>query len=248
MIEDEFGIEYLEGNSKRFYKIDITIKRYDLENTTPYLFRMGKYEIKNNSWGGMLYEIACLLNKIDPKSRDELLMIKADWGKQSVFSVENKTNFKIFQHGLYINLNHTSIHAMWTIQLLLNEWMIPLENCEMYIHRMPKAERAEVIEYYTKKTISGMETHLGLTTSLSKDAIEKYINLLREINEKLCPKVFNNSGYNNIFVIDEFYLFETMRKKLVNRINVVFSDKVYVRKNAQQALEYLRQYYKRILR
>ena len=93
-----------------------------------------------------------------------------------------------------------------------------------------------------------MEKHLGLTTSLSKDAIAKYINLLREINEKLCPKVFNNSGYNNIFVVDEFYLFEKMRKELLNHINVIFSDKVYVRKNAQQALEYLRQYYKRILR
>lgn len=247
MIEDEFGIKYLEGGSKRFYIIDMSAKRYDFENTSPYLFRMGKHEIKNNSWGGMLYEIACLLNKLDPKSRDELLMIKCDWGKQSVFSEQNKTNFKKFEYDLYMNLNHTAVHAVWTIQLLLQEWLIPLETCEMYIHRMPKSEKPEIIEYYTQKTISGLEKHMDLTTALSKDIIEKYVQFLLMINVKLCPQVFKKSAYNNIFVVDEFYIFENMRKKLEHYINIVFSEKVNRRKNAQRALEYLRQYYKRVL-
>lgn len=248
MIEDEYGIEYLEGNSKRFYNIDLTERRYDFEHTSPYLFRMSKHEIKNNSWSGMLYEIACLLNEIDPKSRNELLMIKCDWGTQAVFSEQNKSNFKKFKHELYINLNHTAIHAMWTIQLLLKEWSIPLENCEMYIHRMPKSEEPEIIEYYTRKTISGLKQHMEFTTALSKEIIEKYIQFLRVINDKLCPKVFKKSAYNNILVVDEFYLFENMRKKLEDYINIVFSEKESRRKNTQQALEYLRQYYKRVLK
>ena len=67
------------------------------------------------------------------------------------------------------------------------------------------------------------------------------------INVKLCPQVFKKSAYNNIFVVDEFYIFENMRKKLEHYINIVFSEKVNLRKNAQRALEYLRQYYKRVL-
>jgi len=57
----------------------------------------------------MLYWLAKLLISISPKSKEELLNIKNDWGKQAVFSEVKKSNFKDFDYGLFINLNHTSM-------------------------------------------------------------------------------------------------------------------------------------------
>ena len=128
-LEKKYNIIYING--LRFYLQDLNIREYLYENTLPLYFEFEDIEIFCNSWKNMIFEIVKAIDKKFPKTTSDLLSIKCDWGKQSVFSMEKKTNF-IPYNGLYINCNHNSVHAMWTIQLILKEYNIPLDKCIFY--------------------------------------------------------------------------------------------------------------------
>lgn len=246
MIEEKNNIFYI--NHKRYYKIDLNVRSTDFEYSTPYKLKIEDCEIKETSWNRLILKLAKFLNKYNPKTKDELLMIRNDWGKQAVFSMEQKSNYKEFEYGLFINVNHTSVHAVWTIQLLLFEWGINLANCELYIHRQPRGETSEVIEYYTNNNLIKFKEYMGFATSLSSEQIDKVISLLKLINDKLCPKVFCRSGYNNIFVLDEYIFYDKMMKELIIYLDNNHIGKPIFRKNCERSLSYLGKYYKQVLR
>lgn len=245
MIEDIYNIIYI--NQKRYYKIDLNVRLTDFEYSTPYILEIDNYEIKETSWNAMILKLASFLNKYNPKSREELLQIRNDWGKQSVFDEEPKSNYKEFDYGLFINVNHNSVHAVWTLQLLLKEWKIDLSRCKLYIHRQPKGEKYEVIKYYTDKTINNLREFLQFSTSMQLSQINKIVDLLTLLNEKICPKLFNHSGYDNILVLDDNIFYAKMKKDILNYINMRYIEKINLRKNCEKALNYLGEYYKRVL-
>ncbi len=246
MIEEKYNIIYVK--SKRYYKIDLSVRSVDFEYSTPYLLKVDDYEIKEASWNRLILKLAEFLNKYNPKTKESLLTIKNDWGKQAVFSTQQKSNFKEFDYGLFINVNHTSVHAVWTIQLLLSEWGINLAECQLYIHRQPRGEIAEVINYYTEKNLIQFKEYMGFATSMQPEQIDKVITLLKTINNKLCPKIFSRSGYNNIFVLDEYLFYDKMRKDMMIYINNHYVDKPIFRNNCNKSLNYLGKFYKQILR
>lgn len=245
-IEEKFKIEYLNGGKKRYYRIDLRKREYNFEFTSPYILQIGEVKLKETSWSSMVYRLAMFLYESNPKSQQKLISIINDWGRQSVFSDKYKTNYKEFIEGIYINCNHTAVHSVWTIQLLLKEWNVNLEECKMYIHRMPRSEEKEVISYYEQKTIYDFKQYLCLAGKSCK-YIEFMVKIIKKINEGICPKLFNRSGYNNILVIDEFYIFDSMMKELIEHIKFA-TNKQQAIKNFNEALKKLREYYRKVLK
>ena len=89
---------------------------------------------------------------------------------------------------------------------------------------------------------------MQFTTSCDLAMIEKIIGILRKINDIMCPKVFPRSGYNNIWVLDEYIYFDKMKTDLLDYIGKIYFEKPIPKKNCEKALEYLNKYYKKALR
>ena len=246
-IEEKYNIIYVKA--KRYYKIDLGTRHYDLDFSTPYTIKVYNHTIVSSSWKEMLIKLAWFLQNNNPKSYDELLAIRNDWGKQAVFSIEKKSNFEDFAYGLYINVNHTSTHASWTMQLLLTEWNIDLSSVELYIHRQPRSEPADAIAHYEDETIDGVRRYMALNYSFDAEKIERINKILKRINNEWCPRIFANSGYNNILIVDQYFIFDKMKKDILAYINkrLVAEQKERTYKTVSFALQYLEAYYKKVL-
>lgn len=246
MIEEKYNIIFID--KKRCYRVNLSSKEYNFEHSTPVFLKIEDHKIEENSWNNLVFELAKFLNMLSPKPAKELLSIAQDWGEQKVFSERGLSNFREFDYGLYINVNHTSVHAVWTIQLLLREWNVDLKKCELIIHRMPRSESKEVIDYYTKQTIDGFQKYLKFVTTYNDDKIKKFTDGLIYINDHIGQRVFKNSGYNNLLVIDDYPIFYNMKTEILKYISTKYYDKVNFIKNANAIISMLDKYYKRALK
>lgn len=246
MIEEKYNILFI--GKRRCYKVDLDNKEYNFEHSTPVYISIDGQKIEENSWNVLIFKLAIFLNRLNPKSKEELLLIQQDWGEQKVFSEKRLSNYREFDYNLFINVNHTSVHAVWTIQLLLREWNVDLNKCELIIHRMPRSEAKEVIEYYTKQTISGLQQYLNFVTSYNGSKINKIIEGLVYINDKIGEKVFKNSGYNSLLIIDDYPIFYNMKNDVLKYIEVKYYNQEAFVKNSKYILSWLDKYYKRVLR
>lgn len=245
-IEEKYKIKYI--GSKRVYKADLSTREFDFEFSSPYSIKVGTYYHKVGSYNNMIYSLAKYLNELSPKSKEELLNIKNDWGKQDVFSEVQKSNYKEFDCGLFINVNHTSVHALWTIQLLLKKWNVDLSTCELYIHRMPKGEKREVLDYYEEKTIKDFKEYVRFTHSYSQEEINFIAQKLIAINQKICPKLYVKKGYDNILVLDDYYVFSKMRDEIIEQLKRILINKPKNLKNYRISLNLLDDFYKQRLK
>ncbi len=245
MIEEKYNIIIL--GKKRCYKVDLCIKEYNFEHTTPVYIIIDGNKIEENSWNNLIYKLAIYLNTLNPKDKEQLLLIKQDWGEQKVFSETGLSNYREFDYGLFINVNNTSVYAVWTIQLLLRKWKINIKKCELVIHRMPRNESKEVIDYYTQQTLTGFKGYLQMVTSFMDEKIEKIINVLLHINDRLGEKIFKRSGYNNFLIVDDYLIFCKMKTDILDYISHKYYYKEAFVKNASFVMSWLDKYYKRVL-
>ena len=209
----KYNIVHIEGC--RYYLVDLKTKDFYFENTVPYCCVINKVELYDSSWKGMIVKVAEELDRLSPKTEDELLSMSNSWGKQDVFSLKKKSNYQPFK-GLFINTNHTAIHAMWTIQLLLDEYNIDLDNCKFVLRRLPLAEPKEVREYEKEKTLTGFRSFLQSETTHSDIAIENIIKSIEVINAKILPTFAK--GYYDLFLIEHpnyFYNYATKALKII---------------------------------
>lgn len=196
-IYDKYNIVYINGC--RHYVVDLKTKEYSFENTVPYCINIYGEDIFESSWKNLIGKIIVHIDKINPKTTDELLAIKNSWGKQAVFSQDKKANHVPFK-GIYINANHTAVHAMWTIQLLLNEYSIDLDRCKFIIRRAPIAEPKEVREYERTRVEQGFRDFLTEKYKKSESFIDAIIKTINLLNKKIMPEI--TVGYYDLFLIE----------------------------------------------
>jgi len=197
-IEKKYNIVYIQG--KRYYLEDLTVKNYNYENTIPCYFCYEEIEIFNNSWKNMIIELVKALDLKFPKSKEELLSIKADWTKSLIFSDAKKANH-VYYKGLYLNCNHTAIHAMWVIQLLLKAYNIPLDKCEFIIKRSPLSESSEVKSIIKLDVLNKFIEYLRVEKSKKSTVIDNIIKCIDFINRNYLPKF--SKSYTDLFLIDD---------------------------------------------
>jgi len=118
----------------------------------------------------------------------------------------------------------------------------------MYIHKMPRGELPEVINYYENKTINEFKEYIGFTRSYSHEKIEFAVNILTNINKTLSPRLFITKGNNNILAIDSYYIFLTLKEEISKELKYRYSGKPKSLKNHLICLMLLDDFYKKRLR
>lgn len=218
-------------NGCRYYIVDLKVKEFLFENTFPYCCVINGVSLYESSWKSMILKVAEELDRLNPKTEDELLSIKNSWGKQDVFSTKKKSNYQMFK-GLFINVNHTAVHAMWTIQLLLNEYKIDLNQCKFILRRLPLAEPKEIREHEKEKALNEFTEFLLKDNNHTDTMVESIIESIETINKKLLPSIA--TGYHDLFLIeypDYFYRYSGKALKIVK-------EKPYIISATYQSLEY----------
>ena len=117
-IEDKHRIVYI--SNRHYYDIDLTIHNFDLENSTPLYLNVEGFEIYENAWTNLLFEIIQYLIDEFEFSKEELLDFKLEWSNAKLFTEKTRTNYRALSNGLYVNCNHTALHSCWVIQDFIN--------------------------------------------------------------------------------------------------------------------------------
>ncbi len=237
LIEEKYKIVY--ENNKRYYVFDMLITLPVLDNVVPYFFKYRDIEIYEASWNRMTIKILEEIDKLNPKSEEELLGISYFWSKQDVFTRNKKTNHSTFKN-LFLNTNHSSTHAMMSIQCLLKAYSINLSECYFLVRKHPVAEPIEVREYYRNETIAKFKKCLELN-GFKQERINNIIKNFDYIN-KFLNKV--SSGYIDFFLFDDYYCFSNYKSKTLEVIQRKFKtdDKTYI--VIKRCLGYLDDFYK----
>lgn len=236
LIEEKYNIYYI--NDKRIYVEDLS-KTLMLENTIPYMFEYKDIRIYDSAWNRITLKILEAIDAINPKDSHELLELKYKWSNSPVFSEYQFSNFQPFKD-IFLNTNHTAIHACMNIQLLLTTYGIPLEECKMHIRRHPQAEPKEVRDYYREITLNGYKKVLMLI-GLSQKGIDTTINNMEIINKRFLAEV--SKGFNDFYLFDDYYYFVNYKQKTLEYLNKRYYGTPYV-DAAVRALGYLDVYYK----
>ncbi len=236
ILEEKYDIYYI--NDKRYY-VEAMNKSLILENTIPYMFEYKDIRIYDTAWNRITVKILEAIDALNPKSDEELLSLKYDWSNTVVFSRDKLTNFLPFKN-IYLNTNHTAVHAGMNIQFLLSTYGIPLDECKMHIRRHPQSEPKEAKEYFKNITISGFKKVLMLI-GLSQKGIDTIIGNIEIFNKKFLIEV--SKGFNDFFLFDDYYYFVNYKQKTIDYINKKFYGTPYV-EAAERGLGYLDVYYK----
>lgn len=77
--------ELLLIGKKRYYFEDLSVRDFDLENSTPFKIIINDYEINETSWGEMIRNLAAYLIMINDIPSDILLSFRTDWSKKPIF-------------------------------------------------------------------------------------------------------------------------------------------------------------------
>ena len=205
----KYNIVHIDGC--RYYLVDLKEKLYNLESTVPYCININGVLIYDGSWKNLIPKVVEEIDSKNPKTIDQLLSITCDWSKQCVFGKTKMSNFTEYR-GIYINTNHTAIHAMWIIQLLLREYEIDLDSCEFILKRQPAAEPREVRDFCKANTIEGFKKYLK-TIGKKDKTIDIIVKNIDTINSKALSKLSN--GYNDFFLIESPTTFFNYMKKAV---------------------------------
>ena len=236
-IYEKYKIHVINGRS--YYEYNVDEKLPLLDNTIPYYFKYNDIEIYDNRWMMMALKIVQELDKRNPKTDDYLLNIKYSWSKTEVFSKIKRTNYTPFRD-LYLNTNHTSTHALMSIQCLLRAYDVDPKECYLLINRHPIAEPADVREYIIDRERRGFSKSL-LARRFGFTRVSKILSNFDVVN-KLLAKTSPN--FDNFYLFDDYNYFTNYKSKVIEKANLVYQDKpqniVLVKKYLDYYDDYLR--------
>lgn len=230
----------LDGK-RRKYLYPLPEKLFDLEYTAPLSLKIGNDTLYVSSWGELIVSLIQYLLPIFPKKVDDLLSYKTEWSKASIFSDTKKVNHIEIKPNLYVNLNHTALHACWLVIDLLSLFNIKYEMCELIIHRMPKAEPDEVRDSVRETVKNDLRAYLKRYKLCSDEKIEKIIKNIDYLN-----KIFSKrrSGYDDLYLFDDAAMFATMKSKFIPEFAKSTNDYEKNASLAKKYLDYLSDFYR----
>lgn len=236
-ITEKYKIHFING--KRYYEFDMTEKLPILDNTIPYYFRYKDIEIYETAWNRMALKILEALDSKYPKQEAWYLTMEYSWSKTEVFSRIKRTNFSPFKN-IYLNTNHTSTHAMMSIQTVLEEFGVKLSDCFFLIRRHPSSEPTEAREYFRKQTIDEFVSVLKFRC-FSEKRINTILSNFSVIN-KLLSKT--SPGFDDFFLFDDYYYFINYKIKVQEEALKTFWNSHKNVEVVEKMLGYLDNFYK----
>ena len=236
-IEEKYNICYI--GRKRYYLEDLTKRNYSVKCAIPYYFCYRDIRWYESSWKSLIFNVALELNLRYPKSDAEYLSLENDWGKQKVFSEHKSKNYERFNN-LYINLNHTAVHALWTLQLLLEFFGVDLSECKLYLSRHGSAEPKEAQKYFQDITVNGLKKFLADDKGLPEEKIALIIKNLFVVN-RCMPSL--SLTYNNLFLFDDSAVFAGYKDRLCEYLRTKAGLSEQKLATISKHLNYLKAYY-----
>lgn len=229
------------SGKKRYYIEDLSKRDFRLENTTPYQIELFGNVIDEHSWGIMLCQIVNLLMSLFPRNENDLLSFRTEWSKATIYSLEQKTNYKAIDNNLFFNCNHTALHSCWLLQDLLDFYSIDKSMVHFLIHRPCSAEPENVKTYILKRFKNGFAVFLSQKYQLSSESADKVIlNIEKHLNPML-SKV--SKSYTNFFLFDDNATMYNYVKKVRELIlKSGYDDRA--KKLLNMYLDFLTEYYK----
>ena len=212
-IEEKYKIIYV-GN-KHYYVEDLRERSFYLENTSPLYLRLENHEIYETSWGALVLETVKYLIDEFEFSNEELLDFKFDWSKTSLFSNIKKANHRLLPNGLYLNLNHTALHACWTIQDFIKFCGISTLNCKLIINRRPVSEEQEVKDYFKQRHKEEFKSYVLYSRKETLKHYDIYIKLI-DLTEKRFKKLFPT--FESLYYFDEYIIFNNYKLGLIDQL------------------------------
>ena len=237
----------VEGNivfegKRRYYIEDLSQRDYFLESTTPYKLEFKDYCLNETAWGELLRSLTYLLLTLYPEKGDKILDFKSPWTKQAMFATEKKTNFKLVNENLYINCNHTALHACWFLQDLLDFFQIDKKDVRLLIHRPPAAETKEVKDilekHFKMEFVEFLKYGYEKDDEYGKGVIEKIDRYLNPMLRKI------SKSYTSLFLFDDFTTASSYIYKLKDLVNQTYAQNEKAQKVLTKFLKYLLEYYK----
>lgn len=227
---------------RRYYVEDLTQRDYSLENTTPYQLEILGHVIDEHSWGMLLCKTSDLLLNLFPEYNEKILAFQCKWSKQTMYSLENKTNYKTVKEGLFINVNHTALHSCWFLQDLLEFFNINLSNVHFLIHRPSSAEPPRVKDYIEKRFKRNFIDFVCNKYNKPKEYGDKVINVFEKYLNPILKSI--SKSYTNFFLFDDNATLYNYVKKVREKItdSLRFDEKAKGVLN--KYLDYLVKYYK----
>lgn len=212
----------LEGK-KRLYIYPLPERLYDLEFTSPVSLKIGNQVFKSSNWGELIALVSRCLQSIKPISIDELLKCRTDWSDAYIFSDNEKINHKEIGPNLYINVNHTALHACWLIVDLLNLYKIDISTTELIIFRAPKAEPDEVKNVVRRNTKDEFVDYLKNDRNFPDVKVDKIIKNIDTLNAKFNKR---SSAYNDLYLFSDKLMFASNKANFIKEItSKITSDK-----------------------
>lgn len=238
-IEEKYNICYVDGI--RYYKINMNDKLVSLENSTPFYFEYLNIKVKERNWSSMTLEVLNELDKLSPKTKEQLLDIKYDFSKTKPFSETKGTNFKSFKD-VFLNLNHTATHSFMNMQTLLVAYGVDLNKCIFLVKRNPIAENDEIRTYYINKSKIGFKKYL-LSKNIGEKNIEKYATNFIDVLNKLLKNEMK-TAFDNLYLIDDYYHYLNYKSRLLEIIEQKYFMEVEKLKVLKNTLEFYQYYLK----
>lgn len=226
---------------RRYYVEDLTQRDYSLENTTPYQLELLGHPIEEHTWEILLCTVTQLLLEIFPDYKEKILTFRCNWSKAAMFSLDPKTNYKSICQGLYMNCNHTALHACWFLQDLLDFFNIDKASVSFLIHRPSSAEPARVKEYIEKRFKRNFASYICFKYNKPEEYAEKVIRVIEKYLNPMLSKI--SKSYTNFFLFDDNVTLNNYVKKVREKINMSFKLEEKNKKVLNKYLDYLIRYY-----
>ncbi len=228
--------------TRRYYIEDLTVRDYTLEHTTPYQLDILGHAIEEHSWGLLLCRTTDLLLTLFTDYKDKILLFQCHWTKAKMFALEQKTNFKLLNAGVYINCNHTALHSCWFLQDLLDFFGIEKSTVSFLIHRPSSAEPKKVRDYIEKRFKRNFAEFIKSEFGKTDEYAEKVIRRIEKYLNPMLAKI--SRSYTNLFLFDDNATLANYIKKIREQIisSLRFDDKAKTMLN--KYLDWLVKYYK----
>lgn len=198
----ENGIDLVFVGNRRLYGVNLTKRNYDLENTTPYSLSVPGCVFEETAWGELIRMMVTYYFDLYPDKEMGALAFKCDWSKQYMFSNVKKTNYRQLKENLWVNCNHTALHACWLIQDLLAFFGVEPKDAALIVHRPSAVEPSPVREEIKKETIGDFKEYLATVKDKSGASIERIVS---NIETYLNPLLVNlRRSYNDFFLFQSY--------------------------------------------
>lgn len=162
--------------------------------------------------------------------------------KNSNVYIRAKKNYKPIRNGLYINCNHTALHACWFLQDLLDYFLIDKSTVSFLIRRPSGAEPKKVKEYIESRFKRNLTEYLIARHRKTNEYANKVIHTLEKYLNPMLLKI--SKSYTNLFLFDDNATLHNYISKIREMIEKGSQLDEKAKNVLNKYLSLLQQYYK----